>query len=422
MKTLTKTWVIILVTTSMCSWAFASTFSTNFSLGSKNNEIKIIQQFLISQGFLSGFPTNYFGLQTKKAVQAFQKKNGLPTTGVWSTLTRQKAESLLLKNKQIVSTSSLILSSSSQATSTFQTINDTTISDKKVTLKIITVGHGYVLSAENNITCYDDTECNMTIPVNKKITLNATPKEGYSLSSWSEANCGTSLECPIKIIDNTTVFARFEIKKQFKPTGMIMSPAHSGETCYIPLGAESCDMRLTWVNNSALDMTIKVDADEYYLALKDDRSGTFKTSDLDPEDIAKTVADNVSGPVYFSLFQGIHKVVLKSRGQILDTANVDVKCASNHYWDGTKCWEKGANRLYVFKTNGVVITSLPTGIKCGYNPERCTAGFSSSTVVTLKATVTPGYVFDGWYGDCSGKELTCNVLVNKEKSVGVKIK
>jgi len=47
-----------------------------------------------------------------------------------------------------------------------------------------------------------------------------------------------------------------------------------------------------------------------------------------------------------------------------------------------------------------------------------TFSYSTSTPVTLKiVSSSPGYVFQGWQGDCSGTNTTCSITVNSNKTV-----
>lgn len=54
------------------------------------DDVKAVQQKLNSKGFNCGSPNGYFGPNTKKAVQAFQKKNGLTADGSCGPATWQK--------------------------------------------------------------------------------------------------------------------------------------------------------------------------------------------------------------------------------------------------------------------------------------------------------------------------------------------
>jgi uncharacterized repeat protein (TIGR02543 family) len=59
------------------------------------------------------------------------------------------------------------------------------------------------------------------------------------------------------------------------------------------------------------------------------------------------------------------------------------------------------------------VSSTPAGIDCGYS---CDAAFDADTVVTLTATPDPGWVFTGWWGDCSGTG-SCQVTMDGALSV-----
>jgi hypothetical protein len=76
-------------------------------------------------------------------------------------------------------------------------------------------------------------------------------------------------------------------------------------------------------------------------------------------------------------------------------------------------------RLSVNLTNGPILSisptptngnvaSNPTGIYCGSGSSMCSADFINGTSVTLNATADPGYIFEGWGGDCAscGKSTT----------------
>ena len=72
----------------------ASGSEFNFSLGLNSKEkVEVIklQQFLINQGYLKFEATGNFLSMTKTAVQAFQKSEGIDTTGFFGPLTRAAA-------------------------------------------------------------------------------------------------------------------------------------------------------------------------------------------------------------------------------------------------------------------------------------------------------------------------------------------
>lgn len=64
--------------------------------GSKGDEVVVLQQALINQGYLNGLADGDYGKMTEAAVYAFQKANGLPETGIADTVT----QSAILNGKE----------------------------------------------------------------------------------------------------------------------------------------------------------------------------------------------------------------------------------------------------------------------------------------------------------------------------------
>lgn len=101
--------------------------NVNLQYGSKGQAVVELQNFLISKGFLTGKATGSFFTQTKKAVIAYQKSQGLPATGYVGSTTRRKinagtsTKTQTPSNQQNVSTET---STSSQSNSSW--INDPT--------------------------------------------------------------------------------------------------------------------------------------------------------------------------------------------------------------------------------------------------------------------------------------------------------
>ena len=77
-------------------------FTRNLSLGMSGEDVRALQVFLNSHGFVittygPGSPGNeviVFGLKTQAALIGFQRANGLPATGFFGALTRAKVEAI----------------------------------------------------------------------------------------------------------------------------------------------------------------------------------------------------------------------------------------------------------------------------------------------------------------------------------------
>jgi peptidoglycan hydrolase-like protein with peptidoglycan-binding domain len=59
------------------------------NVGQSDPDVVALQDRLYKDGFFTGSSTGYFGPQTKAAVEAYQKKNGLSVIGVVGPATRE---------------------------------------------------------------------------------------------------------------------------------------------------------------------------------------------------------------------------------------------------------------------------------------------------------------------------------------------
>ena len=76
-------------------------FSKNLFMGNRNNDVKMLQRFLISQGILpAGLDTGYFYSKTLQAVKTFQMRNGIPPTGNVAEKTRAKINQIITDSKK----------------------------------------------------------------------------------------------------------------------------------------------------------------------------------------------------------------------------------------------------------------------------------------------------------------------------------
>lgn len=83
---------LILITAIICVTAFrgSEAVPAYSEVGSSGVEVEEIQRVLRERGLFSGEITGYFGEQTKKAVLAFQKQQGLNQTGVADSATLKR--------------------------------------------------------------------------------------------------------------------------------------------------------------------------------------------------------------------------------------------------------------------------------------------------------------------------------------------
>lgn len=108
----------------------------SLSYRSGGEEVKILQNLLITRGFMKGVPTGHFGIMTMKAVKDFQRSYGFTPTGAVGPLTR-KALNEILANEPIAATLGEKFSGNVESVSTacfHDAVCDVVVSGKKVVL------------------------------------------------------------------------------------------------------------------------------------------------------------------------------------------------------------------------------------------------------------------------------------------------
>lgn len=80
--------VVQVVPASPLTPAVAGNYTRNLTVGSRGDDVKQLQNFLIGKGYLGGSATGYFGGLTKAALVKLQKELGLPATGYFGAMSR----------------------------------------------------------------------------------------------------------------------------------------------------------------------------------------------------------------------------------------------------------------------------------------------------------------------------------------------
>jgi peptidoglycan hydrolase-like protein with peptidoglycan-binding domain len=122
MKKLQKYFAIVALIILIIPISSFASFDTNLKLGSRGAAVTDLQNFLISQNYLTGSADGVFGPNTRQAVMTFQTSQRLTPDGSWGPLSRKDATSVVLLNKlssiaqQAASNSSTTLSGCTSTT------------------------------------------------------------------------------------------------------------------------------------------------------------------------------------------------------------------------------------------------------------------------------------------------------------------
>jgi uncharacterized repeat protein (TIGR02543 family) len=98
-----------------------------------------------------------------------------------------------------------------------------------------------------------------------------------------------------------------------------------------------------------------------------------------------------------------------------DTASADA-CPST--WPGFTVAGSGTTNymLNVSTSGSGSVTSNPAGINCPTT--NCSTSFAINEIVTLSASASSGYTFNGWTGACTNSSGTCAVTMSADRTVG----
>lgn len=227
------------------------------------------------------------------------------------------------------------------------------------TLAVSRTGSGSITSNPSGISC--GPTCSASYTSGTWVTLTATPAPGWGLASWGGA-CSGNGGCSVYMNNNQSVTATFvpvwTLGLTVQGTGSV-TLAPGGAVC-----TGNCNF--TFLNNTMVTVTPAPGTNFVFSHWSGDCSGS-----------------------------GSCNVTMSANHSV--TVTFDPNFTVNITGPGG-------------------VTSSPAGISCGGT---CTASFPYGTSVTLTATPTGGYIFQGWTGDCSGVG-TCVLNATATHNVGAK--
>ena len=245
---------------------------------------------------------------------------------------------------------------------------DFTIDTNTLTVNKTGAGAGTVVSDPGGISCGET--CSTTYDFGEVVTLTAVPETGSSFSGWSGGGCTGTGTCVVTMDAARSVTATFGLETH------TITVEKSGD------GTGTVTASTGGINCGATCMA-------------DYEFGTMVTF----------TASATAG----STFAGWGGACASAGAS--STCMVSISMAATV----SATFTLGSDVLSVSKAgNGDgTITSTPAGIDCG---STCATSFTNGTEVTLVANPSPGSIFTGWSGACSGSG-DCTVTVSSAVSV-----
>jgi len=228
-------------------------------------------------------------------------------------------------------------------------------------LNVVVNGQGTVKSNPEGINCPGD--CTHSFLAGSLVTLTETPSPGWAFSGWSGDCSGTIAEFPVPLNAPKNCTATFtQIRYSLNVT-------REG---------------LGTVTSNPDGINCPPDCSEAYPSF----SVVSLTATPDPGWIFGGWSDACSG---------LNRTVFVNM-------NADKSC---------KAIFTQTHQLNVAVNGQGTVTSNPPGINC---PGDCGETYLSLTIVALTAQASPGWVFTGWSGDCTGTNSFFQITVNAFKS------
>jgi|GEM_PF-2268334 len=248
-----------------------------------------------------------------------------------------------------------------------------TFSIQDIRLSVTTNGDGLVESAPSGISCGQD--CSESYPFGTTVTLTARPGSQAIFSGWGGACSGTA-PCELELTSDVRVLANFDDA----PNTLSVNVQGNGRVTSTPVGIDCTSSATngcqeTFQPTQSITLTAAPDAGWRVVEWTGDCVGASLTCRVSMSS-SRTVNIEFGRTEY----------------------NVEV--------------ERGGS-----VPNGGSIVSMPTGISCGTD---CNEIFPANSSVVLTARALPGFLFDGWYGACSGTSPNCTITVDEDKRVGAR--
>jgi uncharacterized repeat protein (TIGR02543 family) len=236
------------------------------------------------------------------------------------------------------------------------------LSATNYTLTAFISGNGMVTSTDGFISCPG--MCSHLYPVNTQVTLNAAPASGLTFTGWSGACTGTG-SCNVTVTQNLSVTATF----------------------------------------SQLN---------YVLTVSTNGSGSVTSKDSDincPGVCGYSYSDGTQ--VTLNATQATGWSFTGWSGACSGTGSCNVTMTQDLSVAATFTQNQGFYSLTVSTGGAGTVTSKDGFIIC---PGTCSHTYQANSQVTLNATPTPGGIFSGWSGACSGTG-SCMVIMTQNLSV-----
>ena len=240
-----------------------------------------------------------------------------------------------------------------------------------VTVAAAGTGTGKVTSSPAGIDC--PTTCTAQFPTGQQLTLSATAASTSTFTGWSGAGCSGTNTCTFTPTASTTVTATFD-SRPTTAVAVSLSGSGAGIVTSTPKGItcpSTCNEQFPVAQSVTLQASPSVGS-TFVGWTGGSCSGTSMSCTFSPLTPTSVTA-------MFDRQSGVYALSVSRAGG----------------GDGT-------------------VSSAPAGIDCG---SVCAAPFPADTMVLLTASPSPGVMFAGWGGACSGTNTTCSVAMTSARTV-----